>query len=709
MKRSKLIIGTVLLLAACRESTGPSARSVSLAANGGTDQYGTVNNVLAEPLQAIITDPVTKRPLENITVTWKVTQGSGATLNPVTGKTGPDGIASTIARLGPNLGAYSFEASAENMVGTAARFDARAVNTPNVIAISPRSTNVGDTITITGSNFSASADENIVLFSGMRGRVVSATTAQLRVVVPNCLPTRSVTVQALLGAVGSNTNTIDVTGATPAALTVARGDAVVFTDPREMLCQRLSPVTGALYLVIPQNISEVVSTRTHFDLVGLTGLTPVTNFRYVDRAVWEDPASAWEMHLRTRERAFTGELAPSGDAPNAFAQVPAIGDRRTFKVYDKNEKFVNVEAEVKHISQRAIIYQDRDAPAATAGGFSSADFQALGASFDSPIYDTDVSVFGQPSDIDSDGKIIILLTKVVNELTPKGSSGFVAGFFFGCDLQTKEQCSGTNRSEIFYLFQPDPTGKYSDARSASFVLRNATPVLAHEFQHMINFAARRNLDALWLSEGLAHMAEDIVGDGFAARGDAASASLFRSQNYSRAALYLRDSTSTSLISEDAFGTLQARGAAWLMVKYLHGHYGGNTLLRTLTQSTASSVQNVTNATGQRWSKLMSDWAVALWADDAPELVGASVKPQYTFPNINLRQTLNLGSTYALRPTTVGFTDFVVSGSLKASSQRHVLVDAGVAPIRPVNMALTGQRGGAFALNALPQVTIFRAR
>jgi hypothetical protein len=100
---------------------------------------------------------------------------------------------------------------------------------------------------------------------------------------------------------------------------------------------------------------------------------------------------------------------------------------------------------------------------------------------------------------------------------------------------------------------------------------------------------------------------------------------------------------------------------------------------------------------------LSDWGVALWADNVPGyLPTGPSNPKHTFSNIQLRAAL--GSSYSLFPTSVGVSDFVLAGSLGASSQRHVLLDQGT---RPVNLALTGQRGGPFANNAVPQVTILR--
>ena len=51
------------------------------------------------------------------------------------------------------------------------------------------------------------------------------------------------------------------------------------------------------------------------------------------------------------------------------------------------------------------------------------------------------------------------------------------------------------------------------------MVRSTVPsILAHEFQHMIHHNERiiergaSNREAVWLSEGLAHMAEDLVGE-----------------------------------------------------------------------------------------------------------------------------------------------------------------------------------------------------
>src|SRR5690606_16233524 len=137
----------------------------------------------------------------------------------------------------------------------------------------------------------------------------------------------------------------------------------------------------------------------------------------------------------------------------------------------------------------------------------------------------------------------------------------------------------------------------------------------------IHFEERRKVggsqDVLWLSEGLAHMAEELVAAELEGRGDHDLALLFRRENHERAFRYLQavDSIpdSVALIEEENPGTLEGRGAQWLFIQYLTGHYGGEAILRALTRSRLNGVANVEAATGTTWPELFARWSVALWA------------------------------------------------------------------------------------------------
>lgn len=696
-----------LVASACGDGTGPDDDRVTLAIQGGDQQFGTPSAEVADPLQVVITDPVTKEPQRNVIVNWQVVAGTGATVTPSQTITDSDGVASTTLRLGSALGIYEVEARTSNQVGQAPRFQARAVQPP-AITSAPAIANAGDTITITGSNFSPQGDDNLVLFGGFRGRVVSATTTQLRVVVPACVPARIVSLTAALGAVSGNSVNLEVRGSGLTSLTLERGQVLTISDPAQLGCFRLPGIAGYSVLLIPQNISTVAGTSMPFQLAGLAGGSTVTNVATPLFAhSTSSPAIEFEEKLRARERAMiesANEISARPQASSLADCPPAqLGSRCTFSVINKDDKFVSVTAELKAISDLALIYQDVNAPA---NGLTPDNFTALGQTFDNPIYSAVTNAFGEPSDLDSNGKVIILLTPIVNAMTPSGTgaTSFIAGFFYGCDLVGRSICSGTNSAEMFYTLTADPSGEFGNVRSTQSVMGSIGPVLAHEFQHMINFGKRQNTDALWLSEGMAHHAEDVVADVFETRGDTANARRFRQQNYTRAIRYLRDPTFTSLISESGNGSLELRGGAWLFVKYMVGHRPS--VLRDITQSNQFSVTNVVQQMGLPWSTLMANWTVALYADNAPELATANVAPQYTFPNINLRQAMVDAGSYPLRPAVQSFTDFIFRETLPASSAAYLRVTAGANP-QPFSLNLAGYLGGAFPTGAAPQLSILR--
>ncbi len=708
----RLGLGLLMAVAACGgDGTGPDDNSVTVAVQSGDQQFGAPSEQLLDPLQVVVTDPVSDEPVQGVSITWQVVTGGAAVVTPAQSNTDENGVATASLRLGSALGTYVVEASASRMVGGAARFTAQAVNAP-AITSAPTTTDVGDTITIAGTNFSPQPDDNLVLFGGFRGRVVTATATQLRVVVPACLPVRTVPLTVSLGAVASGPVSIAVLGSTVSPLQLNVGAVRTFSDPAELSCfQVQGGIAGYTVLLVPQNVSDVASTMTTLQLAGLSSTGPVatvTNARVSDGTTsWP---STFERKLREREQkllATTGDVRfrpqPQAAAVAACPSPPQVGNNCSFQVINKDDDFVTVTAQLKAISTRALIYQDVEAPA---NGLSNADFAALGASFDDPIYAAVSDAFGAPSDIDANSRVIVLLTPVVNAMTARGASGFIAGFFYGCDLVSRSACTGTNSAEIFYTMTADPTGQFSDARSVLNVLRALPPVLGHELQHMINFGQRFSTDALWLSEGLAHHAEDVVADVYAARGDATNANLFRQQNYLRAIRYLRNPTGTSLIADGGTGTLELRGAGWLFVKYLVGQFGQQ-ILAALTESSSSSVTNVVQQTGRSWSSLFGTWSVALYVDNAPELNGATVDPVYTFPNINLRTALIDAGSYALRPATETFTDFIYRVTLPASSATYLHVQAGSGNPSAMSFNLAGPFGGAFAGGAVPQLSIVR--
>ncbi|MEO5511562.1 MAG: IPT/TIG domain-containing protein [Longimicrobiales bacterium] len=700
--------------AGCRDPGGLDNPRTTIAVLAGDGQFGTAGANLADPIQVEVTDAVTHEPRSGITVNWQVTDGNG-TVTPVTSTTDTRGIASATLHLGNALGTVHVRAQPAGLVGNPALFTANSVQTPAITAIAPATARAGDTITISGSSFGTATSAVSVLFDGIRGLIISVAPGQVRAVVPSCVATRNTAVRVTLGAVSSQAATLATTAGTTTALRLQRGEVRVFADPAELGCVRLPPdPAGATYMLIAQNVADIYSIPMPFTLSAFGVVPPLASALIVcsQSPVMQgtvDYAGTWELHLRERERALLAaspEAVPQA-AIHSESAIPRVGDRRTFNTLTQENKSEKITAEVRAVTTRAILYQDVAAP----NVLTNADYERFGALFDDPIYATDVNAFGPIGDIDGNGRIIMVFTSKVNALTPKGAGSYIAGYFYACDLLTRSRCSASNGGEIFYSIVPDPSGIHSDPHTAGSVLMDVPPVLAHEFMHMINYGARGgSLEALWLAEALAHTAEELVGQVFLERGNAVTAANFTSGNIQHARAYMSNPPGTSLIANESPGTLELRGAGWLFLRYLRGHYGENQLLKSLASARESGSRNVTARTGRTWKSLMTDFSTAIYADDAPDLAGIPVDPRYTFVNANLRTLLGTPGSYPLQVRVFAYTDFVMTGALPTSAWQYTYIQApGAGSTTSLNLVYAGARGGPFGAAAVPQLTVLRVR
>jgi hypothetical protein len=692
-----------------KDTTAPSSSPVRLAVVEGADQFVLPGQTAAVLLGVHATHATTGRPVTDVEVTWRLVEGSGAVLSPTTATTDEVGVAGTAARAGSSSGTYRFEATAPRLVGQPATFVLHAVAAPVIDAVSPTTVTGGQIVEIHGSGFSGTAEQHRILFGGLRGTILDASATRITARAPDCLLTRTTDVRVTLGNVASNAVGVQTTAGAVTPVAIAAGQSVTLTDPAQLACLAIENVPrGSGYLLVAQNAARMASVGMRYELTAIAaGGMPVT-FERGAATLHRNAASDFELALRQRERNFGPATGPGeGDAAAAvFAPDPAVGDRRDFNVLTEGGGTRRTSATVRMLSQRAIVYVDDGAPQ---GGPTAADLSYITSLFDDPIHTTETTVFGPPSDIDGNGRVIILFTPAVNQLTGTADAGFIAGYFHGCDLVAATRCSATNRGEILYSMVPDPSGEFGRSRSRDLVRLTVPAVLAHEFQHMISFSRKNDrLDVLWLSEGLAHAAENLVGAVLAQRGDILAAPEFQRPNYIRAGLYLARTAQTPLVAEASPGALEQRGAAWLLVEYIAGHYGGNVLLGRLTSSAESGADNIEQSTGVPWSAIFAGFSTALWADGRSEFAAAPA-PAYTFANLDLRDLIGpLDGPFPLRPPAMLFQDFQLGGTLAAGGQDYLLlgVDSGASTLR---FGFTGLLGGPFEDATRPQLTLLRIR
>lgn len=499
--------------------------------------------------------------------------------------------------------------------------------------------------------------------------------------------------------------------------------------------------SGSEYLYVPFNASEAASARLAVEVTG-GGVVPPTGPPNpsmepgLAAALGGEPgmpAQDWKFHYQLRElenRVITPRLqstrsALAGRAPlasrSASAQaVPAVGDLLTLNAsLQACSAENNRTGRVVAVTNRAIVVEDVANPS---GGFTAEEFRNVGVTFDTLIYPVDTRNFGEPTDIDSNNRVIIFYTRVVNELTEPNSNSFVGGFFFGRDLLLRSACPTSNVAEIFYLLAPDPNGEVNEnVRSKEFVLRSTLGTVAHEFQHLINSSRRIYvnkapvMEEVWLNEGLSHIAEELqfyaitpleprqnidVATILSSEQIRQAFNTYQISNFGRFRTYLENPDTTSLLGVDRLPT---RGASWAFLRYAADQEPSpdRDFFFNLVNSRTSGVANLNQVLAADALDLMQSWTVSVYTDDAvPTVPPLYMQPSWNFRSIMPRLTRN--STYPLAVRTLG--DMERTFSLRAGGAAFVRF--GVAPGQ--RAVLTTTSGGTVPPERL-RISIVRIR
>jgi hypothetical protein len=519
---------------------------------------------------------------------------------------------------------------------------------------------------------------------------------------------------------------------------------------------------GASYLVVPQfAVSLVPNTGVSYRLrsgsavaaavaplsqfsptTGLAGSLAATGLPVV-RSRAKQLALDGALRARARAKVASGSWRAAGLVAAASrvaitAQVaptpPPIGSVRPFRVLaDTTETtFKTIGAQLAYAGSNVLIYVDTLSPT---NGFSASQLQAFGTLFDQTLYPIDTAAFGPPSDLDQNGRVIVLMTPAVNALTPSkdcASQGFVAGFFDEEDLGGGPLDPNSNRGEIFYSIVPDPTGASSCAHTIADVDFAVAGTFMHELQHLISFSQHflvRNGDPEygWLDEGMSIVAEELGSlyyeqkcPGTACRTNPAQ--IFPDSSQGFIANFLFDSYAYGLRPDTASVTLHSddqngfawRGGDWLLVRWL-GDQTGNAVYKRLEQSSLTGVANIESAMSQPFPSLFANFGLALYADSLPGL------PRSTAPSPNRFVTRNLRQLWArLFTTSGGSPDIPLAfpirvASITTDSSAHSMVPGTMSFFRidtPANAAtvsleFAAPTGAALSAGLHPQLAIFR--
>jgi hypothetical protein len=454
------------------------------------------------------------------------------------------------------------------------------------------------------------------------------------------------------------------------------------------------------------------------------------------------------LSLRSRSSLLGGTgISARRSAQVAAASVPVVGQVVNINVPNGNpapgkdlcSDFFATQAVVASVSNKAILMVDTlDGAPATL--FTQQQMDSITAEFDNVTYPTDAAYFNTPTDVDGNGRIIMLFTGEINKLTPPNQpagTGFIAGFFFAGDFfpptttSQAQGCAESNQAEVFYLLSPDPTGtKFGNVRSASSVRQGTRGTIAHEFQHMINAGNRfqnpqvSSFEATWLDEALAHFAEDAVGRVQRSFGDlqtltfadvlpcntpcsqANDFNAFFYQNLARLTYWMDKPDQFSPMSKLADTSLATRGAAWAIVRYAADNYSAG-LPRAFTHALVAGpdtgFRNFNAATKVPLDTVVKGWLVSMYADHLG-VTGLDAKYQYrsyNFRNVMppvARSVLNQQTaSYPLRVQSIGSgTDNISAKNISGTGSFFRLTVAAGAGAKNVKVLDTSGNNASFS-------------
>lgn len=454
-------------------------------------------------------------------------------------------------------------------------------------------------------------------------------------------------------------------------------------------------------------------------------------------------AQRFDARLRLTERQLALQVpAPLRAPPRApVALTPPVdsGTVGTFKVCNvltcdprNASTFSNVTATALKVGVHIAIFVDNAAPPS---GLTQSDLNNLRSVFDTLLYETDTLAFGRESDIDQNGKVIVLMTNKVNSLVTAAQcstpgSGYVAGYFFGADLITTPPFATGNNGEIFYSIVADPSGALSCAHPVSEVTQVVPVTFVHEFQHMISFNQHfllrgGNPEDLWLNEGMSHYAEENGGRRFLRLGppDTATFCNYVVGDAHNAGQYFGAPQQHFLVDTAGIGGLANRGAYWLLVRYLVDQLGptlgsSDSVTRRLDRTGFTGAANVSNvAGGTPFETILERWALTNYVSD---LSGFTAPPELQYTTWRFRSafarlqaacgTTKIPGLFPLDTATRSFTGsaLAASGMLRAGSGSYYLLQQ-PAGAPQFTLLFSDGAGAALRTSLIPRLNLIRTQ
>ena len=215
--------------------------------------------------------------------------------------------------------------------------------------------------------------------------------------------------------------------------------------------------------------------------------------------------------------------------------------------------------------------------------------------FDTVIYPTDTSIYGEPVARGDEGqKVWILIYNIRDEsYIDCAQTTYVAGYFSSSE-------DAANNKNMMHIDTYDWANRTGPGVDRPYLYEG---VFAHEFEHLIHFDMDPD-ETSWVDEGLADMAGYFCGYGHSS---------------GHVAYYMVYHPFTSLTFFG--GGLESYGASYLFQLYLYEKYGGAAFSSALVQEPANGIEGVENTLAafgysETFDEIFDDWTIANYLDDA---------------------------------------------------------------------------------------------
>ena len=659
-------------------------------------------------------------------------------------------------------GAAIITASSEDRTG-GANVQVFSATAPRITSIEPAVLVEGETATVTGVRFAPSAGGNQLQIGGVAAQVLSASATELSVRVPEgaCLPEGAQPVRLTVGSESVERGH----PFRPAAFAeVPVGELRILRAPAS-LCLQL-PATGGAgdWLIGVQSVSLTatavapvsVSTRTGSLAAGAPpfrgaplprALAPSgARFSAIAAPPRLDPeADAMEARhldfLQRQAELLDGLLrqgvpsqvpAPGPAAVPASVQVGDVVEVKMPNFSNTCSQFFPTPAVVRARGNRTIILEDLSNPE---GGYTAEQYAGISALMDDLVIPSLEENFGTFTDFDGNGRVVLLVTRRVNEVG-------VAGFASGTDFRPA-QCPASNNGEYLYILAPDPNAAANSGFFPANALRDLPRLTTHELTHVIQLGRRtpvgRPQMGPWEIEGQARYAEEVtafrkLGEGprrnlgydFSRAGDPEGGTFWFTANFSNFYRYFGFLNSTTRIAEapercgwlgydiigiqgsGASGPCQASlnyGMGKSFLQWVTDHFadraGGDAALhRDFIGTPQANMQALAGLVNEDYRDLLAYWAASLYTDDR----FSGLEPRLTNLSWNLREIQDRWwETGRLQPYVQGFEPLDRPLTLAAGSSAYLRVSGANQP----GTAIQVQTASGAPLPATVQLWVVR--